>query len=60
MSVKKILIGVPNEGELSFNLEDVKSWKPTDISKLGEVVYFKHDDTYYSMKTLVFNEIFGV
>ena len=59
MTDKTILIGVANEGEFNFNLHDVKNWEPTNVCKFGEYVFFNNKDTYYSMKTLIFMEIFG-
>ena len=55
---EKIMVGVANEGELSIYIEIIKKWKPTDIVYFINVVFFKEDKSYYSMKKLDFDKLF--
>ena len=52
------MVGVANEGELSIYIEIIKKWKPTDIVYFINVVFFKEDKSYYSMKKLDFDKLF--
>ena len=54
-----VLVGVANEGEIHVDVEQVKLWEPKNINYIGEVVFFKNDGTYYSMKRDVFKKIFN-
>ena len=59
MSKDVISVGVANEGELNIGIDVVRTWEPKNINYVGDVVFFKQDKTYYSMKRNVFNEIFN-
>lgn len=50
MNNKKVLVGVPNEGETSIDVEAVKSWVPTDLTVMTNIVFFKVEGTFYSMR----------
>lgn len=52
------MVGVANEGERSFEVETLKTWQPKNINYFSDVVYFSHDKVYYSMKRVVFDQIF--
>jgi hypothetical protein len=58
MANEVVRVGVANEGELTLPVEVVKEWEPKKINYMGEVVYFKAGDKFYSMKTLEFKQIF--
>jgi len=58
MSDKVVEVGVANDGKLSLLVEDVKLWEPKKISYFIDTTIFKNGDTYYSMKTVDFKEIF--
>jgi hypothetical protein len=53
-----IMVGVANEGEFSFNVEDIKLWEPKNITHSGLTVLFKHEDKFYLMKREDFKRIF--
>jgi len=54
-----VLVGIANEGEQRFKIEVVEKWEPTDINYFGDTVFFKHDSSYFSMKTIDFRKIFN-
>lgn len=54
-----VLVGVANDGEKSLDVEVVKLWEPKDINHFGDVIFFKHEKTYYSMKSIEFKKIFN-
>lgn len=56
---KNVLVGVANQNEQSMKIDDIKDWEPTKISYVSNTTYFKVDDTFYSMLTSEFREIFG-
>jgi hypothetical protein len=55
-----VILGVANEGERSYPLKEVIKWKPTKVSKMGSLTYFQSGDTFYSIPTEKFHEIFGL
>lgn len=56
---KNVLIGVANQSEQSMKVKDIEEWTPTKISYVGTTAYFKVEDTFYSMGSMDFREIFG-
>lgn len=56
---KTVLLGIANEGEMSFSVENVKTWEIGKVTYFSDIVYFKCDDKYYSMKRADFKEIFN-
>lgn len=58
MANEVVRVGVANDGELTLPVSEVKEWEPKKINYMGDVVYFKADDTFYSMKTVDFKQIF--
>mgnify|MGYP000573622460 FL=1 len=60
MAKETVLVGIANEGETNLDVEVVKKWEPKDINYFGEVVFFKHDKTYFSMKRDVFKKVFNL
>lgn len=59
MAGNTVLIGVANEGEKSIEVEKIKDWEISKISYFSDMVYFKHSDTFYSMKRNDFKQIFN-
>jgi hypothetical protein len=58
MANEVVRVGVANDGELTLPVSEVKEWEPKKINYMGDVVYFKAGDTFYSMKTVDFKQIF--
>ncbi len=52
------MLGVANEGEKSFEIEVLKTWQPKNVNYFSDVVYFSNDKIYYSMKRVLFDQIF--
>lgn len=57
---KKVIVAIANQGQKTLETEKVKEWVPTEITNAGDSVYFKHEDTYYSMKRVDFKKIFNI
>jgi hypothetical protein len=60
MSKELVRVGFANEGERNLEVDFVKKWEPKNISYIGDTVFFKNDDTYFSMKTVDFKRIFNL
>ena len=60
MANEIVAVGVANEGEINLQVEQVKDWQPKNINYIGDVVFFKQDKTYYSMKRVDFKRIFNL
>jgi len=58
MTKQTISVGVANEMPKNFDIEELKTWSPSNITPTGDVVYFKHDGKFYTMKVVDFNQIF--
>jgi len=54
-----VKVGIANDGEQAIKIEIVEKWEPTNINYIGDTVFFKADDTYFSMKTVDFKKIFN-
>lgn len=54
-----VMLGVANEGEKSFSIEELKTWEPKNITKVGDIVYFSHNKVFYTVKRIVFDQIFN-
>jgi hypothetical protein len=59
MTEETVRVGVANEGEITLSVSVVKEWSPTNKSQFGDTVFFKQEDTYYSMKVMDYNKIFS-
>jgi hypothetical protein len=59
MEKRNVLVGVANQSEQSMKIEDIKDWEPTKVSYVSNTAYFKVDDTFYSMVSSEFKELFG-
>jgi hypothetical protein len=60
MSKELVRVGFANEGERNLEVDLVKEWKPKNVNYIGDTVFFKNDDTYFSMKTVDFKRIFNL
>lgn len=58
MTEKSIKVGIANEGETVFLVSVLEKWKPTNITQIGDTVFFKQEDTFYSMKVIDFRELY--
>ena len=47
---KYILVIMPNIGEQNIPFIIFEKWKPENISFLGDTVFFKVEETFFSMK----------
>ncbi len=59
MTKERIVIGVANLGETHLEIDVLKTWTPKDINYIGNVVFFKNEKTYYSMKREDFKRIYN-
>lgn len=58
MTKQTVSVGIANEAERNFDIEILKTWQPKNINYFSDTVYFKNEDTYYSMKRQDFDKIF--
>ena len=58
--VPMIKVGVANDKEKSFTVDELKKWVPTKINYFRDIVYFKHDGVYYNMKITDFKTIYNL
>ncbi len=55
-----VKVGFANDGEHNLKIEVVEKWTPKNISYVGDTVFFKNGDTYFSMRTVDFKRIFNL
>lgn len=60
MAKEIVKVGMANQGELNLEVDVVKQWKPKNINHIGTTVFFKNDDTYFSMTREDFKKIFNL
>ena len=53
-----VTVGIANEGRRNFNVDEMSNWEPKKITYSGTSVFFKVEDTFYSMDRTDFEEIF--
>jgi hypothetical protein len=58
--METVRVGFANEGEQNLKVEVVAKWTPKNINYIGDTVFFKNEDTYFSMKTADFKRIFNL
>lgn len=58
--VPMIKVGVANDKEKSFTVDELKKWVPTKINYFRDIVYFKHENVYYNMKITDFKTIYNL
>jgi len=55
-----VKVGFANDGEQNLKVEIVEKWTPKNITYIGDTVFFKNGDSYFSMKMLDFKRIFNL
>ena len=55
-----VKVGFANESEKNLKVEDVSKWTPKNVTYMGDTVFFKNEDAFFSMKTVDFNKIFNL
>jgi|LakMenEpi03Aug12_release.lakeMendotaPanAssembly.Ray.scaffolds.fasta_scaffold2955255_2 hypothetical protein len=55
---KSILVATANLGEQNISLDIIQKWEPEKMSFISDTVFFKVDDTFFSMKKEDFCNIF--
>lgn len=55
-----VKVGFANDGEQNLKVEVVEKWTPKNITYVGDTVFFKNGDSYFSMKTIEFKRIFNL
>lgn len=58
MSKEMVKVGIANDGEKNLEIEELMKWEPKNVNYFGDVVYFKYEDKYYTMKVVDFRKIF--
>jgi hypothetical protein len=53
-------VGFANEGSKILKIDDVSKWTPTNLTYMGDTVFFKNEDAYFSMKREDFKKIFNL
>lgn len=55
-----VKVGFANDGEYNLKTEHVAKWTPKNITYVGDTVFFKNGDSYFSMKREDFKRIFNL
>ena len=50
MTKQMVKVGLANKGETAIELEEIKTWTPTDVVVSKVLVFFKVGEIDYSMK----------
>jgi hypothetical protein len=58
MIEQSIKVGIANEGEMALPVSVLKEWKPKNVTQIGDTVFFKNEDTFYSMKVIDFKNLY--
>jgi hypothetical protein len=58
MAEQSIKVGIANEGETVLPVSVLEKWEPKNVTQLGDTVFFKQEDIFYSMKVVDFREIY--
>lgn len=56
--METVRVGFANEGEQILRVEIVEKWTPKNINYIGDTVFFKSDNSYFSMRREDFKRIF--
>ena len=59
MAREMVKIGVANEKETNMYVDVLCLWEPKNITYSNQIVFFKHEDKYYSMELGDFKRIFN-
>ena len=60
MAEQSIKVGVANEGETVLPVSILEKWEPKNVTQIGDTVFFKQEDTYFSMKVVDFRELYNL
>lgn len=58
MVEQSIKVGIANEGETLLPVSVLKKWQPKKVTQLGDTVFFKNEDTFFSMKVIDFKNLY--
>ena len=58
MIEQSIKVGVANEGEIAILVSILKKWQPKNVTQIGDTVFFKQEDTFFSMKAIDFRDLY--
>ena len=58
MIEQSIKVGVANEGEIAILVSILKKWQPKNVTQIGDTVFFKQEDTFFSMKAIDFRNLY--
>jgi hypothetical protein len=58
MAEQSIKVGVANEGETILPISVLEKWEPKNITQIGDTVFFKQEDSYFSMKVIDFRQLY--
>ena len=58
MVEQSIKVGIANEGETLLPVSVLKKWQPKNVTQLGDTVFFKNEDTFFSMKVIDFKNLY--
>jgi len=58
MIEQSIKVGVANEGEIAILVSVLKKWQPKNVTQIGDTVFFKQEDTFFSMKVIDFRDLY--
>lgn len=47
-----VTLGVANEGERNFKIDEVLLWEKKKMSYIGDSVFFEANEVFYSMKKI--------
>ena len=57
-SKRTVNVAFANEQPMSLPMEVVEKWEPKNVTRIGTSTFFKVDDTYVSMKSKDYNDIY--
>ena len=58
MIEQSIKVGIANEGEMALPVSVLKKWQPKNVTQIGDTVFFKQEDTFFSMKAIDFRNLY--
>lgn len=58
MVEQSIKVGIANEGETILPISVLKKWEPCNVTQIGDTVFFKQEDTFFSMKVSDFRDLY--
>ena len=58
MIEQSIKVGIANEGEMAILVSVLKKWQPKNVTQIGDTVFFKNEDTFFSMKVIDFKNLY--